>query len=158
MKKTEQFIFVTKSIKNILLTVILACVVMLLISERVNATENEYNLNNYNYTVTSDILQKIARYMQKHDTNELEKFSGYFNAETQEFINGYTYGSVDINTDGVVLYTVDYVEPSNSSTGDTVYFVNMKFKVTENNFNVVKTFEFHINSSGKIYGINVWQF
>lgn len=158
MKKAEQFWFVTRSIRNILLAVILACVVMLLISEKVNATENEYNLNKYNYTVTSDILQKITRYMQKHDNSAVSQFKGYMTADTISFVDGYTYGSTDISTDSIIGYTVDYVAPENSSTGDTVYFVNMKFKVYEKSFNIVKTFEFHINSDGKIYGINVWQF
>ena len=124
----------------------------------VSASEQEYNLNNYNYTVTSDILQKITRYMQKHDNSAVTQFKGYMTADVVTFVDGYTYGSTDISTDNIIGYAVDYVAPEDSSTGDTVYFVNMKFKVYEKSFNVVKTFEFHINSDGKIYGINVWQF
>lgn len=150
------------TIKNavivILTMIMLAVTTFKVLTLYVSASEQEYNLNNYNYTVTSDILQKITRYMQKHDNSAVSKFKGYMTADTISFVDGYTYGSTDISTDSIIGYTVDYVAPENSSTGDTVYFVNMKFKVYEKSFNVVKTFEFHINSDGKIYGINVWQF
>ena len=51
----------------------------------------------------------------------------------------------------------EVTKPNNSSTGDTVIMANYKIDIG-NGYNVVYLFEFHVNSNGKIYGFNAWEY
>ena len=66
---------------------------------------------------------------------------------------GFSSGIADGNISEI---TVDYIDAENSSTKDTVIFCNTKVWFENKSYNLVYTFEYHINSDGYIYGYNIW--
>ena len=51
---------------------------------------------------------------------------------------------------------IDFTYPENSSTGDTVIMANAKMNYS--GYKLLYLYEFHVNSDGKIYGVNVWEY
>jgi hypothetical protein len=51
---------------------------------------------------------------------------------------------------------IDYIDADKSSTKDTVIMCNAKVWYEDASYNLVYTFEYHINSNGYLYGYNIW--
>ena len=129
-----------------------------LFSVSVKATE-QYD-NNIEYMSTIECNKFIGTLVSSIVDNNVEFMynnTSYFESRCYDSIKQYllTNSIADSNfTISDIIIDVTY--PENSSTGDTVIMANTKIWYNNGQYNKVYLFEFHVNTTGDIYGFNVW--
>ena len=90
-----------------------------------------------------------------HNKDYLFTNGSMFNVECYDEVENYIANN-NINSNSFSDFVIDFTYPPNSSTGDTVIMFNVKVWYSNNSYNNLYMFEFHVNSAGDIYGFNVW--
>lgn len=88
-------------------------------------------------------------------SGSIDKYEVYFESDAYEKMLQYI-GKNKIIQPNAYDNIVDRVSTSYSSSDDCVVLVNSKFIYED--VKLLYMFEFHVNSSGKIYGLNIWSY
>ena len=129
-------------------------IVILLIST-ITAYADETNLERMDRAKCSSTMQSIGSAIINSDEQSLLYNTAYF--ETSAYQSVYNFIEKDSIQGSVIDNSIEFTYPDNSSTGDSVIMMNYKLSIG-NGYNVIYLFEFHINSNGKIYGFNAWEY
>lgn len=121
-----------------------------------NVVEVE-NLETMTKNDCEDIMMTLLTAILNHDTGFMYQYIGLFTSDCYDSMYKYISNN-NINSTIISDVTVDFTYPDNSSTGDSVIMLNTKVWYDNQSYNLLYLFEFHINSSGDIYGYNVWTY
>lgn len=133
--------------------------VMFMFSFNINSYATEINNNletatlEFRNQTVFDILTAIINKDKKYISENVSLFNSKTYEDMLNFIDNSNIANGEIGD-----MVVDIVTPNNSTTGDTVLMVNTKIWYNNQAYNQAYLFEFHINSSGDIYGFNIWAY
>lgn len=116
-------------------------------AETVNVSIEELEQAELN-RLMSGILKGVA-------SGSIDKYEVYFESDAYEKMLQYI-GKNKLIQPNAYDNIIDRVDVSYSSSDDCVVLVNSKFIYED--VKLLYLFEFHVNSSGKIYGLNIWSY
>ena len=116
-------------------------------TETVNVSIEELEQAELN-RLMSGIVKGVA-------SGSIDKYEVYFESDAYEKMLQY-FGKNKLIQPNAYDNIVDRVSTSYSSSDDCVVLVNSKFIYED--VKLLYMFEFHVNSSGKIYGLNIWSY
>lgn len=115
----------------------------------------EPNLERMDRAKCSSTMQSICSAIINSDEQLLLENTAYF--ETSAYQSVFNFIEKDSIQGSIIDNSIEFTYPDKSSTGDSVIMMNYKLSIG-NGYNVIYLFEFHINSNGKIYGFNAWEY
>lgn len=116
-------------------------------TETVNVSIEELEKAELN-RLMSGIVKGVA-------SGSIDKYEVYFESDAYEKMLQYI-GKNKLIQPNAYDNIVDRASTSCSSSDDCVVLVNSKFIYED--VKLLYMFEFHVNSSGKIYGLNIWSY
>ena len=128
---------------------------LILIASTISASADTVNLEQMNRAKCNSVIQSIGASIINSDVQALYSNATYF--ETSAYESVYKFIERNSIKGGVIDNVIEFTYPDGSSTGDSVIMSNYKISLG-NGHNVLYLFEFHINSNGKIYGFNAWEY
>ena len=130
-------------------------IISVLIISTITAYADEPSLERMDRAKCSSIMQSICSAIINSNEQALLSNTAYF--ETSAYQSVYNFIEKRSVQGNVIDSSIEFTYPDNSSTGDSVIMMNYKLSVG-GGYNVLYLFEFHVNSNGKIYGFNAWEY
>jgi len=115
------------------------------------------NIEDLSKDECEDLFKTLLIAIVNHDINFMNQYVGVFTPECYNDMYQYIQNN-DIGSNVISNVTLDFTYPDESSTGDSVVMLNTKVWYDNQTYNNLYLFEFHINSSGDIYGYNIWAY
>ena len=132
----------------------LTCVFAYKIETEASNTKN-ININKMSYSEVNELVSELLMALANNDINTVTKLEPYMNDVVYNGMLNNCGKSIRGNISDIVI---DVVEPKDSSSGDTVLLANVKAWASNQTYNTICLFEFHVNSDGKLYGYNIWAY
>lgn len=134
-----------------IIAVALVCTVLAV--SQVNATETvNVSIEELEQAELNRLMSGIVKGVA---SGSIDKYEVYFESDAYEKMLQYI-GKNKLIQPNAYDNIVDRVDVSYSSSDDCVVLVNSKFIYED--VKLLYMFEFHVNSSGKIYGLNIWSY
>ena len=154
-----------KKLKYIIAIVVIMVILLIAFNKCNKKDGKTQNTNEYAESTTSilDMTEEekknfgknLVRAIVKNDFNEIITKSYLIDSTCYYSLTDYA-NSSDIKNGNMSDLVIDVITVEKSSTSDDVIMCNAKIWFDDTSYNMLYTFEFHINSNGVIYGYNIW--
>lgn len=149
--------------KYLFIAIIIVVISMAFISKCSNKSKNDIEDDNKSAsnilemsTEEQKILARdIVKAIVNNDFSEVKNKMYLLDSQCYYDLTRYA-SSSEISNGNMSEIVVEHVPVEKSSTADDVLICNTKIWFDDASYNMIYTFEFHVNAEGFIYGYNIW--